>query len=203
MLHSAEPLSVMKRLPIAVVAALLMTTANLAHAEKADAKQPTNIESEQMQYDDVKQVSTFTGNVRLTRGTLIMKGGKLVLRQDPAGYQYGTLYAQGNSMASFRQKRDGGPDLWVEGYAERMEYDGKTEVTRLFTRAKLKRLEGTKVTDEVDGEFISYDAKTEFYSVNNSSSGVSKSGAGRIKVVIQPKEDKTPKARGKESEKGR
>ena len=76
-----------------------------------------------------------------------------------------------------------------------MEYDGKTEITKLFTKARLKRLEGTKITDEVNGEFISYDSKTEFYSVNNTSSGVSKPGAGRIKVVMQPREDKKPKAK--------
>ena len=99
-------------------------------------------------------------------------------------------------LAFFRQKRDGGPDLWVEGYAVRMEHDGKTDVSKLFTRARLKRLDGTKVTDEVEGEFISYDAKTEFYSVNNTSSGVSRPGEGRIKVVIQPRDDK--KTRGKD-----
>jgi lipopolysaccharide export system protein LptA len=175
-----------------------LTVTASVHAEKADAKQSTNIEADQMEYDDVKQVNTFTGNVRLTRGTLIMKGHKMVMRQDPAGYQYGTLYAAPGALAFFRQKRDGGPNLWVEGYAERMEQDGKTDVSKLFSKAKLKRLDGTKVTDEVDGEFISYDSKTEFYSVNNTSTGVSKPGAGRIKVVMQPRDDKKNKSKSKD-----
>lgn len=185
----------MKLLPLFLLLALGLTVSPGAFAEKADAKQPTNVEADQMEYDDVKQVNTFIGNVRLTRGTLIMKGNKMIWRQDPAGFQYGTLYGSAGSLATFRQKRDGGPNLWVEGYAERMEYDGKTEITKLFTKARLKRLEGTKITDEVNGEFISYDSKTEFYSVNNTSSGVSKPGAGRIKVVMQPREDKKPKAK--------
>lgn len=188
----------MKSFSLILLLTLSLTVVGSVHAEKADAKQPTNIEADQMEYDDVKQVNTFIGNVRLTRGTLIMKGHKMVMKQDPAGYQYGTLYAAPGALAFFRQKRDGGPNLWVEGYAERMEYDGKTEVSKLFTKAKLKRLEGTKVTDEVDGAFISYDSKTEFYSVNNTSAGVSKPGAGRIKVVMQPREDKKTKPKSKD-----
>jgi len=187
----------MKSFSLILLLTIGLTLTGSAHAEKGDAKQPTNIEADQMEYDDVKQVNTFIGNVRLTRGTLIMKGHKMVMTQDPAGYQYGTLYGTSGTLAFFRQKRDGGPNLWIEGYAERMEHDGKTEVSKLFTRAKLKRLDGTKVTDEVDGEFISYNSKTEFYSVNNTSTGVSKPGAGRIKVVIQPRDDKKSKPAGK------
>jgi lipopolysaccharide export system protein LptA len=188
----------MKYFSFALLLALGLTVAGGVHAEKADARQPTNIEADRMEYDDVKQINTFIGNVRLTRGTLTMKGHKMVIRQDPAGYQYGTLYAAPGALASFRQKRDGGSNLWVEGYAERMEHDGKTDVSKLFSKAKLKRLEGTKVTDEVDGEFISYDSKTEFYSVNNTSTGISRPGAGRIKVVMQPREDKKGKIKSKD-----
>src|SRR3569623_151138 len=102
------------------------------HAEKADADKPTNIEANQMAYDDVKQVNTFTGNVILTRGSLNMKADKMVVTQDPAGYQYATLYAGSDSLTTFRQKRDGGPNLWIEGEAaDRIEYDNKTEVAKL------------------------------------------------------------------------
>jgi len=159
------------------------------HAEKADSTKPTNVEANQMAYDDVKQINTFTGQVVLTRGTLVMKADKMVVVTDPAGYQLATLYAGAGQLATFRQKRDGGPDLWVEGEAERMEYDGKTEVVKLFSRAHIKRLQGTQPTDEVSGQFISYDSRAEFYSVNNTASGESRPGAGRIKAIIQPRND--------------
>src|SRR3569623_837557 len=169
---------------------LTVATAPIAHAEKADLDKPTNVEANQMAYDDVKQVNTFTGNVILTRGTLIMKADKMVVTQDPAGYQYATLYAGSDSLTTFRQKRDGGPNLWIEGEAaDRIEYDNKTEVAKLFSKAKVRLLEGNIVTDEVQGEFISYDAKSEFYSVNNSASGASKAGGGRIRAIIQPRND--------------
>jgi lipopolysaccharide export system protein LptA len=168
---------------------LILSTAMTgeARAEKADSDKPTNVEADQMAYDDVKQINTFTGNVVLTRGTLVMRGGKLVVTQDPAGYQFATLSGVPGKLATFRQKRDGGPDLWIEGQAERIEYDGKVELVKFFSKAKMRRLEGSKPTDEVEGEFISYDSRAEFFAVNNTPTGESKPGGGRIKAVIQPR----------------
>jgi lipopolysaccharide export system protein LptA len=179
----------MKRLFPVFLLALGLISLPGAHAEKADSTKPTNVEADQMAYDDVKQINTFTGNVILTRGTLLMKAHKMVVTQDPAGYQYATLYAAPGGLASFRQKRDGGPDLWIDGQAERIEYDGKTEIAKLFSNARMRRLEGNKPTDEVEGEFISYDSRSEFFTVNNTPTGDSKPGAGRIKAVIQPRNE--------------
>lgn len=172
---------------------LCATAAGGVHAEKADSEKPTNVEADQMAYDDVKQINTFTGNVVLTRGTLIMKAYQLTVTQDPAGYQYATLLAPPGGLATFRQKRDGGPDQWVEGQAERIEYNGKTEIVKLFSKAKMRRLEGKKVTDEVEGEFISYDSRAEFFTVNNTPTGETKPGGGRIKAVIQPRTESKEK----------
>lgn len=177
----------MKRFFLLSLFALNMLAVGFAYAEKADADKPTNVEADEMLYDDVRQINTFTGNVVLTRGTLLMKAHKLVVTQDPAGYQYATLFAVPGKLASFRQKRDGGENLWMEGQAERIEYDGKAEVVKMFSRAKMRRLDGTRLIDEIEGEFISYDSRKEFFSVNNNSSGTSKSGGGRIRATIQPR----------------
>lgn len=176
----------MKLLTLCSLVIAAVCSMSLAHAEKADSSKPTVVDADQMAYDDVKQVNTFTGTVVLTRGTLLMKAARVIVTQDPAGYQFATLYAAPGGRATFRQKRDGGPDLWIEGEADRIEYDGKTEIAKLYTRAKMRRLEGVKPTDEVEGEFISYDSRSEFFSVNNTAAGgESKAGAGRIKAVIQ------------------
>lgn len=172
---------------VIITTALLYATP-LAHAEKADFSKPTNVEANQMFYDEAKQTNTFIGNVVLTRGTLVMHADKLLVRQDPAGHQYATLYAPPGGAARFRQKRDGGKDLWIEGSAaDRIEYDTKTEVAKLFRQAKVKMLDGARVTDEVEGEFISYDSRAEFYSVSNSTSGESKPGGGRVRATLQPR----------------
>ena len=178
----------MKRIQCWIILLLGMAAGGAAQAEKADASKPTNIEANQMAYDDVKQINTFTGEVVLVRGTLILKADRMVVTQDPAGYQYATLYAKRGEKATFRQKRDGGPTLWIEGEAaDRIEYDTKSEIAKFYVNAKVRLLDGAKPTDEVEGEFISYDSKQEFYSVNNTANGPSKAGAGRIKATIQPR----------------
>jgi lipopolysaccharide export system protein LptA len=171
--------------------ALLFSMANsVVHAEKADFDKPTNVEATQMSYDEKKQINIFNGNVVLTRGTLVMHGEKLIVKQDAAGNQHATLYASAGSTARFRQKRDGGKDLWIEGYAsDRIEYDSKTEIAKLFKQAKVKMLDSGRPTDEVEGDYISYDSRAEFYTVTNSTSGESKANGGRVKAVIQPRND--------------
>ena len=173
---------------ISVTASACLSALTIAHAEKADFNKPTNVEANQMFYDEAKQTNTFIGNVVLTRGTLIMHADKLLVRQDQNGHQFATLYAPPGGSTKFRQKRDGGKDLWIEGSAsDRIEYDTKTEIAKLFKQARVKMLDGSRVTDEVEGEFISYDSRAEFYSVSNSVTGESKPGSGRVRATLQPR----------------
>ncbi len=178
--------STLARLTLAAAAGI---AAGAALAERADRDKPTNVEANQMLYDETKQVNTFIGNVVLTRGTLVMHAEKMIIRQDAAGYQYATVYAAPGGLATFRQKRDGGKDLWMEGQAaDRIEYDTKNEVAKLFKNSKVKMLDSGKVTDEVEGEYIAYDTRAEFYTVNNTATGESKPGGGRVRATIQPRE---------------
>jgi lipopolysaccharide export system protein LptA len=167
-------------------ALLALAVQGVAQAEKADSTKPTLIEADQGTADDIKRTRTLTGNVVLTRGTLVMKAGRALITEDPQGYQFVTFWAKPGTLATFRQKRDGPGDLWVEGEAERIEYDNKTEIAKLFSKAKLTRLEGRKPTDEVEGAYISYEGRKELFTVHNQDEGGSKPGGGRVKMVIQP-----------------
>jgi lipopolysaccharide export system protein LptA len=178
----------MKRFLILFAAALFSST---GYTAEADSAQPTKIEADQMLYDNAKQMKTFTGNVILTRGTLLIKAGKVVLVTTPAGYEEATLYAAPGKLASLRQQRDGGPDLWIEGEAERIEYDERTEIAKLFTRANMRRLDGKKITDEISGEFITYDSRTEMYSANNSTPNATSTPGKRVTAIIQPRVNAT------------
>lgn len=158
-----------------------------AHAEKADKKKPTHIEADQMNSDDVNQVTVFTGNVVIKKGSILAKAGQAKMVVDPEGYRYTTLYAAPGQLASIRQKLDSGPNHWMEGYGKRIEYNDKDEVAQFFTEARGKKLEGSKVIEDIQGEYLSYDTKTEFYSAYNTNEGFSRAGAGRVTAVIQPK----------------
>ena len=158
-----------------------------AHAEKADSEKEAVITAQRGQVDDIKQTRTLTGDVVLVKGTLTMKAGRALITEDPQGYQFITFWGEAGKLATFRQKRDGEGDLWVEGEAERVEYNNKTEVVKLFSKAKLTRLQGTKPTDVANGAFISYDSRNELFNMENSDSGTSSPGAGSVRMVIQPK----------------
>lgn len=158
-----------------------------AWAEKADSDKPMTIEADHGLGENVSQVRTLTGNVVLVKGTLIMKAGRAQVTEDPEGYQFVIFWAAPDTLAHFRQKRDGGPDLWMEGEAERIEYNNKTDVVKLFEKAKVTQLDGKRITDEADGPFISYDSRKEVFALENNVSGQSKPGEGRVKMVIQPR----------------
>lgn len=159
---------------------LLWTSA--CYAERADRDKPLQLESDQVLINDATKISTFTGNVRLTQGTLLITGDKIIVTQDKDGFKHGTIY--GNT-ASFRQKRDG-VDEYLEGQSERIEYDARAEVIEFNVQARVKR-----GLDEVRGERITYHIKTEIFQVDSgvdSGSPIATDKAPkRVRAVLQPK----------------
>ncbi len=168
---------------LCVLAALALP----ASAEKADRDKPVNLEADRVTIDDAKQIATFEGNVVLSQGTMQIRGDRMVVRQDKDGFKQGTTWG---GPASFRQKREG-YDEYIEGWAERIEYDGRIETLQMFDRAQLKRGQ-----DEVRGNYISYDARTEFFQVTGGTTNATAPGApeGRVRAVIQPKSKENPPA---------
>jgi lipopolysaccharide export system protein LptA len=157
-----------------------------ALAEKADRDKPANLEADRVTIDDVKQLAIFEGNVVLTQGTLQIRGDRMEVHQDKDGFKQGTTWG---NPASFRQKLDGSDD-YIEGWAERIEYDARIETLQMFNRAQLKRGQ-----DEVRGNYISYDAKSEFFQATGGARDAVAGGAeGRVRAVIQPKPKETPPA---------
>jgi len=174
----------------ALLAGLLLAVAlpwsgPLARAEKADREKPVNLEADRVTVDDAKQLATFEGNVVLTQGTLQIRGDRMEIRQDKEGFKYGTTWG---SLAYFRQKREG-LDEYIEGWAERIEYDGRSDKMQMFNRAMMKRTE-----DEVRGNYISYDGQTEFYQVTGggSKAATANNPDGRVRAIMQPKGKEKP-----------
>ena len=151
-----------------------------AQAERADRAKPINLESDRMQVDDAQKTSVFEGKVVMTQGTLRIHADKVTVRQDKEGHQYGS--ASGNP-ATFRQKREGAEE-YIEGEAERIEYNGKLDRVEFFNRARLRR----EPADEVRGNYISYDARTEYFTVTGGATPTAGGEpAGRVHAVIQPR----------------
>jgi lipopolysaccharide export system protein LptA len=166
-------------------AAALAAMPGVAHAERTDRDKPVNIESDRMTADDAKKTATFEGSVVLTQGTLTIRADRIVVRQDESGFQYGIAYG---NPAKFRQKRDG-TDEFVDGEALRLEYDGRSERVEFFDEARLHRDGG----DDVRGSYISYDSKSEYFSVNSGRQTAKSGRDNRVRATIMPKKSEPAK----------
>lgn len=147
-------------------------------AEHADRNEPIHLEADQVVMDDAQQINTFTGNVRLSQGTLLIRGDKIVVAQDKDGFKHAMAY--GNT-AEFRQKREG-LNEYVEGYGKSIEYDTRTETVNFHEKARLKRAQ-----DEVSGDHITYSAKTEIFQVNGNDENLMNKTPQRVRAILQPK----------------
>jgi lipopolysaccharide export system protein LptA len=179
-----------KKMISSAVCLVLCITASTVWAEKADRDKPLTANADSLKYDDLKQTSVFSGNVIVTKGTILMRGGRIDVRQDPQGYQFATITSNGNAQAYFKQKRENGVDEWIEGVADTIEYDGKADTVRFVKKANLKRLRGATTNDEIVGGLVVYDNTTDVYTVDG---GAGQGGSGgRVSAVLSPKSAATP-----------
>jgi lipopolysaccharide export system protein LptA len=172
-------------------ACVLMLAAALAAfpaaAEKGDRDKPMNAEADALRYDDLKQTSVFTGNVVITKGTIIIRGARVDVMQDAEGYQTAIVIAAPDKLAFYRKKRDG-VDEFIEGEGERIEYDSRADTVKFIKQAVLRRYAGATLADETTGSLIVYDNPTDVFTVD--SAGQNRTAAnpsGRIRAILAPR----------------
>lgn len=164
-------------------------SAGVATAEKADRNKPMNVEADALRYDDVKQTSVFTGRVVLAKGTIVIRGAQLDVRQDPEGFQFGLVIAEAGKLAFFRQKREG-VDEFIEGEGEVIEYDGRADTVKFIKRAQLRRYRGAVLNDEMTGGVILYDNTTDVFTIDGGvARGTTGAPGGRVRAMLTPKPD--------------
>ena len=173
----------------ALAAALLLFQASSALAEKADGAKPTNIEADKMSSDDARRMTIFEGSVVLSKGTVLVRADRIVVRQDADGFQFSTAYGR---PVRFRQKgdpKDGCEGVWTDGEALRIEIDDRNQKVELFDKARV-----TRDQDVVNGDYIFVDQRTEFFSVSTAKGAAPATAAApasRVTAVLQPKSTAT------------
>jgi lipopolysaccharide export system protein LptA len=168
----------------ATLALLVLSLGLPAWAEKADRDKPMNAEADAMRHDDLKQLTVFTGNVVISKGSILIRGGRVEVSQSPDGYQRAQITAAPGQLAYYRSKRDG-VDETVEGEAELIEYDGRADTVQFSRRAVLRRLVGSSLADETTGALIRYDNLADVFTVD----GAPRNGAagGRVRAQLSPR----------------
>ena len=166
-------------------------------AEKADRFKELTVEADQSSSGDLlNQVFVFNGNVVITKGTMIIRAQRIEVRESPDGYRSAVAIGSPSQHATFRQKRDA-PDEWIEGDAERLEYDGRSDVIRFVNNASVRRLRGANAADELTGNLVTYDSSTEVFNVTGGAQATAANPGGRVRAVLMPKEGTAAAAEAK------
>jgi lipopolysaccharide export system protein LptA len=169
------------------LAAAVLASSLAAFAETADRDKPTQIEANRMSADDVRRTNIFEGSVVLTRGTISVRAERIVVRQDAEGYQFAT--ATGTPVR-LRQRQDpkapGTDGVWMDGEALRIEIDDRNGKIEMFERARV-----TRGGDEVAGDYILVDQRSDFFTVGSDKSPDKTEGEGRVRAILQPKAAET------------
>ena len=178
----------MLRLFALVFAGLAAVAAAPVQAEKADRFKPLNVEADLPgKIDLLNQYVVFNGNVVVTKGTMTIRANRIEVRESPDGYHTAVAFGSPSQHATFRQKRDA-PDEYIAGDAERLEYDGKSDVIRFVNNASVRRLRGGETTDEISGNLVTYDSGTEVFNVAGGAPATASNPGGRVRAVLTPKE---------------
>lgn len=168
--------------------AIALLAAPTAFAERADRDKPMHLEANRISIDDAKKIQILEGDVVITKGTLVLRAARIVVTEDQYGFQKGVAFGGKEGLARFRQKREGRDD-YMEGQAERIEYNSNSEIAELFHRAWVKSGE-----DEIKGDYIWYDAISEKYLVTAGDNRDPKAPPARVRAIIQPKGNANPPA---------
>ena len=163
---------------------LLVLSGRPALAERADRDRPMQIESDSLRHDDTQKLTTFSGRVHLTQGTIQMRAERLEVREDAQGRQSSVLNGSRAQPAFFRQKREG-LDEFIEAEADSIHYDSVSDTLRFAGAARLRRFRGAQLADELSGALIHYNNLTEQFRVEGASGDTTSSG--RVRAMLSPK----------------
>lgn len=177
----------MKKRFVFLVLAVGCYSVGLAHAEIADRTMPTHIEADNMQHNELKKITTATGRVIVTKGSIVLRANKVEVRQDTQGNQLMTATAKTGEVVFMRQKREG-LNEFIEARASKIERDEKNLIARLIGNASMQRLAGDTLMDSIHGDILIYNEVTETYQVQadrtKTKPSVSGIPAGRVRATI-------------------
>jgi lipopolysaccharide export system protein LptA len=148
--------------------------------ERADREKNIVVNADHLYGDDANHTSTFEGNVIVTQGTMRMTANKVTMKEDPDRHKFYVAYG---TPVTFRQKKDN-VDEYIEGYAQRAEFDDLNDVVKLYDKARV-----TSNANVINGEYIQYDMRKELAEVQGAAPGTKLPPGevpARVKVTIVP-----------------
>ena len=164
-----------------------------AQAERADRNQPMEVLSDGKQaakVDLARKITLITGHVNITQGTLKINADQVEVREAESGKFFVTATSGVDlPLTNFRQKRDR-PDEYVEGEAERVEYDGVAETVTFIGAARLRELRGGVPTKDSSASRIIYNQRLDTFVFEGGSAQASPGLVpGKARLVFVPRSE--------------
>lgn len=170
-----------------VLAALCGLAGPQAQAERADRSKPIIVEAERgSTFDLQRQVTVLNGNAVIVQGTMVLRGERIELRETQDGYRAASAIGAPGKPASWRQKRDGPGEEFVEGTADRIDFDGRADTLRLIGNSSVRRLRAGVVADDINGATIVWDNVAEVFRVEGGATTAANPG-GRVRLTLSPR----------------
>ncbi|MBR7780884.1 lipopolysaccharide transport periplasmic protein LptA [Undibacterium luofuense] len=166
------------------VSMMLLTLSS--HAEKGDKYKEIVATAGNSRADLKKNVLHLTQGVEISQGSLVIKANNAVMSELSDGSTQYLLNGVSGTKMQFRQKMDGG-NRWIEGEAEKATFNSTSGMVILTGDARVRNLDSGKVTQEQNGEYLSYDTVNEVFVSANSTSGQHDASKPKVRIVIQSK----------------
>lgn len=163
---------------------------NLAFAEKADQDKPIILEAEKVSVNDVQQIYDLKGQILLIKGSMVVTGEDGHIQVDPEGYEFVDVKGSSDTTASFRQRREGATDEYIQGRGSQVTYNAKTEILTITGDASLRRSLNMQMLDQLQGWKIEYDDITERYRVTPPA-GTKPSDLPLARAILSPRRKAT------------
>ena len=151
------PIMLLRHLSLALALSAWLITPVLA--DKSDSSKPMDFRSNSANMDEYRKLYNYIGQVRMTQGSRLLTADKVAIKQDAAGFSKSVATGSAKKLAYVKQRENDGKG-WMEGWAERIEYDDRTDKFIFFDQARIKTS-----SDDAKGEVIIYDNVTERYQI--------------------------------------
>ncbi len=153
------------------------TLVTKSRTQTRQTDQTIYLEADQVEINDKQKISTYQGNVKLSRGEITLLADKITAQKNSKGLT--KFLAVGNPVTFNKAQRTG--QKHIKGQALEIEYDTEKEIMTLKNKAKL-----WQANDQFSGNLIIYNIAQGSVTANKGNRK-----KGRVQVIIHPNSQST------------
>lgn len=172
---------------------LLLTLSPIGLSLEEDRLKQIDIEADEATFNETQGLTTYSGNVILSQGSLELKAQTMQIYQT-SDQQLKDIKANGtlSSPVSMKQQvrsKEGNIE-WVKARSNKLIYNMKMNQVKFIGEADIKKGDAT-----IQSDLITYDANNGVFHASNNSGKTSKNKVSkRVRISLPPQTQKSSKA---------